>query len=175
MADILFFILLLSGSVAVFQLIFFVLPVFLTKGGAPYVPSSRSAVKKILKLAEPKSDENILDLGSGDGRIVVAFAKLGIEAHGYEISPALVLWSRFRIILSGLWNKAHIHQESLWNADLSGFDTIILFGYRKIMPDLEKKFRQELKPGAKVISNLFKIPGLEPSKTDGEIYRYDGI
>ena len=88
--------------VAELQLIFFVLPIILTKGGAPYIPSGEKEVDKIISLAKIKPGDRVVDLGSGDGRIVIGFAKQGTEAHGYEVNPILVLWSKLKILFSGL-------------------------------------------------------------------------
>src|SRR5882672_3428464 len=87
--------------VAEFNLVFLVLPVFLARRGAPYVPSRKDSIKKMLVLANLKPGDKVVDLGSGDGRIVIAFARNGIDAHGYEISPALVLWSKLMIFALG--------------------------------------------------------------------------
>lgn len=168
----LLFIIFLALVVAEFQLLFFVLPVFLTRGGAPYVPSRKEDIAKMISLAKIKPDDKAVDLGSGDGRIVIALARKGIEAHGYEISPALVLWSRIKIYFLGLSGLAFIHSDSFWNADLSDFSLVTLFGFKKIMGDLETKLDKELKPNSRIISNMFKMPNWQISGEDNGVYEY---
>src|SRR3989338_878500 len=76
--------------------------------GAPYLPTHRESVAKMIELAQVRPADKMVDLGSGDGRIVIAFAKQGIEAHGYEVNPLLVWWSRKNIQRAGLDGRAFI-------------------------------------------------------------------
>src|SRR3989344_2200622 len=105
------YLILFALILAEFVLVFFTLPVIRSRG-APYIPSERDAIKNILELSKIKSGDKAADLGSGDGRLIIAFAKKGIEAHGYEVSPILVMWARFRISILGLSNKAFVHRKS---------------------------------------------------------------
>ncbi|MBI3335210.1 MAG: class I SAM-dependent methyltransferase [Candidatus Portnoybacteria bacterium] len=141
--------------------------------GAPFVPSNRETVKKMIILAGVKPAIKAADLGSGDGRIVIALAKAGAEAHGYEINPLLVWWSRRRIRKEKLRGKAFIHWGSFWRHDLSSFDVITIFGISYIMRGLEKKLKEELKAGARVVSNEFIFPGWLSLKKDGGVYLYE--
>ena len=169
------YILLLAFVVAEFELLFLVLPIFLAGGGAPYVPTLKRDIKKIISISNAKPRDKVADIGSGDGRILVAFARKGIEAHGYEVSPALVAWSKLKIFTLGLSNKAFVHQSSFWEKDFSEFNVVVVFGMTKIMGELDKKLNAELKPGSVVVSNIFKLPGREASASDGNIRRYDII
>ena len=72
-------------------LFFWIIPFSLK--GAIYDPSNNESVKKMVELAQIKPGEKSVDLGSGDGRVVIEFAKKGIQAHGYEINPLLVMIS----------------------------------------------------------------------------------
>ncbi len=140
--------------------------------GAPFLPSFRQSVAKMIEFADIQPGDKAVDLGSGEGRIVIALAKKGIEAHGYEINPVLVIWSWVNVVLSGTYGKAHIHWGNFWSKDLSQFTIVTLFGLTKIMPELEKKLSGELKPGARVVSNVFTFPGWTPSDKEGEIFKY---
>src|SRR5690242_17121198 len=108
------------GSVEIFSMTlslvaaFFLLGVFLlftyaTVFGGPYAPAALNRIETMVKLLKLKKGQKMVDLGSGDGRIVIEFAKRGIESHGYEINPILVFISRLKIKKLGLSNKAHIH------------------------------------------------------------------
>ncbi|KKU26965.1 MAG: hypothetical protein UX39_C0005G0003 [Candidatus Magasanikbacteria bacterium GW2011_GWA2_46_17] len=79
------------------------------KRGAVFVPTDTGAVLTLIEMLEIKSSDKAIDLGSGDGRVVVALALAGAEAHGYEHNPLLVWWSRHKIRRAGLSERAFIH------------------------------------------------------------------
>ncbi|TSC71820.1 MAG: hypothetical protein G01um101438_887 [Parcubacteria group bacterium Gr01-1014_38] len=126
--------------------------------GAPYVPSDPAQVRAMLDLATVQPGETVVDLGSGDGRILEAFARAGAEAHGYEMNPVLVWVARRRIRTAGLIGKAFVHWGSLWRADVRSADVVAVFGVRHIMGRLERKLQRELKDGARVVSNGYQFP-----------------
>ena len=132
--------------------------------GAIYLPTRRKTVAKMIEFADIKSGDVAVDLGSGDGRLVIALARAGAEAHGYEINPLLVLISRYRISKSGLKNKAFIHLKNFWKEDLSQFNVVMIFGISFAMDPLKEKLGKELKSGAKIISNAFTFSGWKPIK-----------
>jgi cyclopropane fatty-acyl-phospholipid synthase-like methyltransferase len=70
--------------------------------GAHYMPTTNEIVIQMLTMAELKPGDKLVDIGSGDGRILIAAAQQGIESVGYEINPLLVLWSRSRIKRAGM-------------------------------------------------------------------------
>lgn len=140
--------------------------------GAPFQPSSNKALKEILTLAKVKRGDKIADLGSGNGKIIIEFAKRGAEAHGFEINPLLVWLSRWRIRKLGLQKKAFVHWKNFMRADLSKFSIITSFQISYIMPGLESKLKKELKRGSKIISNTWKFPNWKPKKTIGHVYLY---
>lgn len=140
--------------------------------GAIYDPSSRAEAEAMSRLAEVRPGEKAADLGSGDGRVVVALARQGAIAHGYEINPILVLVSRRNIRREGLGGRAFIHWGNFWRRRLSGYTLITVFQVGFVMGRLEAKLRRELPPGARVVSHYWRFPGLHPERTDGNIYRY---
>lgn len=127
--------------------------------GAPYVPSRSAQVQALVELSGVHSGQKMVDLGSGDGRIVEAFARAGAEAHGYEINPMLVWTSRQRLRAAGVSGNTFIHWKSFWPIDLSSMDIVVFFGTRHILDQLSEKLRRELKPGSRVVSNGYKLPG----------------
>lgn len=126
--------------------------------GAVFLPTFKPTVQKIVAAAGAKPGMKAVDLGAGDGRIVIALAKAGIEAHGYEINPFLVLWGKTKILQAGLKGRAFMHWGDFWGKDFSNYDIVTVFGMEHIMAKLETKLQDELKPGAKVISNIFSFP-----------------
>lgn len=163
-------IILLSGSIILFIALLFALFSLIT--GAPFVPSRDKAVEKMIALADIKPGERAADLGSGNGKVVIALARAGAEAHGYEINPLLIWWSRINIQRAGLETKAFIHWKSFWGENFITFSVISLYGIPHIMKRLEKKLRTELRPGTRVVSNAFTFPHWIHSKKDNDVYLY---
>ncbi len=141
--------------------------------GAPYVPSSDRKIALMVALAGIKPGERMADFGSGDGRVVIAFARAGAEANGFEINPILVWLSRRKIRQAGLADRAHIHYRSFWRVDAGAFDVVAVFAISHIMRSLERKLERELRPGARLVSNAFALPGRRPTRAEDGVYRYD--
>jgi hypothetical protein len=150
-----FFILLLLNFIPILLFMFSVIP------GAPFVPSSNEATRKILELVKKSMSVRIAELGSGNGKIVIQLAKAGFVVDGYEINPFLVLWSNWQIQRLGLGNNAHIHWQNIWTIDLGLFDTVIIYGIPGIMTRLRDKLETEVRTPTVVISNHFSFPGWE--------------
>lgn len=140
---------------------------------APWVATNPEAVKKMTDLANVKAGVRVADIGSGDGRLVIALALARAEAHGYEINPFLVLLSRLNISQAGLTGKAFIHWKSFWHEDLSKFEIITVYGVPKIMGRLEEKLKRELGTEARIISNIYTFPTWSPSKKEDDVYLYE--
>lgn len=157
--------------IALAYLVFNILVPFFFRG-IFYVPSKREKIKKMIELANIKQGELACDLGSGDGRLVIALAQAGAEAHGYEINPLLVILAKFRIRKAGHSGKAFIHWKNFWQVDFSKFDVITIYGMSFVMKRLEKKLKHELKPNARVVSNAFPFPNWPPSQKAGRVYLY---
>lgn len=140
--------------------------------GAPFIPTDKKKIKTILKFAEAGPGQKIAELGSGDGRLVVALAKTGAEVHGYEINPLLVRWSRYKIKKAGLNKLAFIHQENFWNINLKSFNTIVFFAAGHIMEKLKNKIKTEAKKEVKIISNAFHFNDWQYVKKESQVVLY---
>lgn len=143
--------------------------------GAIYLPSKKKIVKKMIELAKIKSGEKAADLGAGDGRLIIALARAGAEAHGYEINPLLVWLAKTNIRKAGFENKAFIHFRSFWHENFSEFDIVTIYGIGYAMKKLEPKLKQELKPRTRIVSNCFTFPNWPKSKKEDGIYLYEQI
>ncbi|MBX4191374.1 MAG: 50S ribosomal protein L11 methyltransferase [Candidatus Doudnabacteria bacterium] len=142
--------------------------------GAPFVPTQRKNLEKMIELAEIKRGEKLADLGSGDGRILIAAVRAGAIAHGYEINPLLIWYSRYKIKKAGLSDKAFVHWKNFWLENFRQYDVVTVFGITGIMERLESKLLTELKPGSRVVSNIFKFPNWEGKKMEGvTVYRVE--
>lgn len=140
--------------------------------GSPFVPSSDERLDKMIKLANVKPGEKVADLGSGDGKIVIALAQKGAVAYGYEVNPYLAWKSRWKIKRLGLEKNAKIIMKDFWKEDFSSFDLITLYCLPYVMKGLEKKLKTELKPGARIVSNHFTFPNWKPKIVEGETKLY---
>lgn len=162
-------VLIAAAIVAVFTVTGFIAAAYF---GAPFVPTGRDNVMRMLALADVRPGERMADIGSGDGRILIAFARAGVEAHGFEINPMLVWWSRWCIARAGLAGKAFVHQGDYRNEDFSRYTVVTVFGISCIMRALGEKLARELPPGGRVVSNAFSIPGWRPAGSRGDIKLY---
>jgi len=141
-------------------------------GGAFFANTNAELVKKMIALADIKPGDKAVDIGSGDGRLVIALAKAGAQTHGYEINPFLVLRSRRNIKKAGLEGKAFIHLSNFWNEDFSQYNVVSLFQIAHTMVKLEDKLKKELRPGTRIISNYFVFPTWQPVGQNNEIRLY---
>ncbi|XP_064455364.1 ATP synthase subunit C lysine N-methyltransferase-like [Ornithodoros turicata] len=133
----------------------------------PYVPATDTQIRNIASVLRKRQTKvNIVDLGSGDGRVVFEAAKLGFSsAVGVELNPWLVVYSRVRSLLHK--RNAQFIRSDLWRFSLSPFSNVVIFGVEEMMSDLEKKFCAELRPGSWVVACRFPVPGLKPILTEG--------
>jgi SAM-dependent methyltransferase len=116
--------------------------------GAFYAISNTNRIKNIVKLADIKSNDKVIDLGSGDGRILIEFAKKGANCTGIELDPFYTWMSGRNIKNAGLSEKITVKQGNFWNKNLSDFDIIIFYGAQHIMNKMERKLLKEAKKDA---------------------------
>lgn len=130
---------------------------------APYVPSNRRTTAKMLEAAKIKSKDVVYELGSGDGRLVFGAAEKAKKAIGYELSWPIYLLSKFKQWRHG--KKGELNRGSFYDADLGDADIVFCYLLPKTMKKLQQKFEKELKPGCRVISHAFQIPGWKVTET----------
>ncbi len=138
----------------------------------PFVATPEEKVEKMVELAKVKKGQKSVDLGAGDGRIVIAFAKAGAKAYGFEKFKKYYRRALAKIASVGLQEKATIIQSDFWEEDLSSFDIVTVYGMGIIMADLGEKLTRELRPGTVVICNGFQIPNWEEVKEDNHLHLY---
>lgn len=151
---------------------FVVTSIYAVVSGAPFVPSMSSRVQTMLDLADVKPGDRLVDLGSGDGRLVVEAARRGAYAEGWEISPYLWLYSAVRIRLAGLHGRAKVHLGSYWPVHTGTFDVVTLYLLEGHMRRMEDKLMGELGQGSRVVSNAFRFPGWPQHRAEGHVYLY---
>ncbi len=130
--------------------------------GIPCLPTHKKQAKILIELCNIKPGTKVVDLGSGHGRLVMLAAEKGANVVGYELNPFLVLLSRWLIRRKGLSDRVKIYWRSLYRADIKEADVVTTFLFAKPMIKLANGLFKQLKPGAKVVSYTFVIPGWQP-------------
>jgi protein-L-isoaspartate O-methyltransferase len=138
--------------------------------GAPFASIGKNKLQTMLELLDLKKGK-FVDIGAGDGRIVIAAAKKGADAYGLEINPLIALYANANIKKHKV-KKAKILLTDYWKYDTSPFDYVAVWGTKHMMGRLESKLLKELKKGARVVSNHNKFPNWKPTKVKNEVYLY---
>lgn len=131
--------------------------------GAPWVPAHKTDVQRVMRLADIKSGDIFYDLGCGDGRMLVAAAKKGAQAVGYEVSLLPYLVSKIRSVK---YKNIEIKYRDFFLADLSQADVVYFFLMPKHYKKIQKKFERELKPGTKILAYVWPFKDWQEVKLD---------
>jgi hypothetical protein len=136
-----------------------------TKDAGPYVPSPQSVVSDMLRYADVGPNDFLIDLGSGDGRIVLTAAKVfGARGFGVEIKDELVKKSNDAAQKEGLADRVKFLKQDLFKTDMSQASVITMY----LLPDtvnlLKDKFLNELRPGTRIVSHDYPLTGWIPEK-----------
>jgi ubiquinone/menaquinone biosynthesis C-methylase UbiE len=130
-----------------------------------YVATTKGAVQMMLKLADVKKSDIVYDLGCGDGRIVIAAAKVyGARGVGIDIDPRLIRESRNNAKKGGVENLVRFEENDLFKADIHEATVVTLFLLSTINFRLRPKLLQELEPGTRIVSNTFSMGDWSPDK-----------
>jgi SAM-dependent methyltransferase len=131
-----------------------------------YVPTPQEVVEKMIEMARVGPGDVVYDLGSGDGRLVIAAAKAGArEAIGIDIDPERVAEARDNVLAAGVEDRVKIIEGDLFQMDLSGASVITLY----LLPELNLRLRPKLlamKPGTRIVSHAFAMGDWEPDQTE---------
>jgi 16S rRNA A1518/A1519 N6-dimethyltransferase RsmA/KsgA/DIM1 with predicted DNA glycosylase/AP lyase activity len=139
--------------------------------GAPFLPTLNSQIQDIFKLLDLRPGDLLIELGSGDGKILRAAAKRGIISVGYEANPLLVLYSW---LLSWRYRKLIIiHWKNFWHVSIASADGVYVFLLNPYMKKLERKIISEIKKPIKVVSFTFAFPGRKPIKEINGLRLYE--
>jgi len=132
---------------------------------APYVNSPARVVDRMLDLASIRPGETVYDLGCGDGRILIeAVQKFKAKAIGIEISPKIVAEARSHIKKAGVADRAQVIQGDLLETDLTGADVVTIYLATSLNEELRPRLEKFLKPGARVVSHDYAVPGWKPAQ-----------
>src|SRR5256714_12789815 len=136
-----------------------------SKDAGPYVPSPQSVVADMLRYAEVGAKDFLIDLGSGDGRIVLTAAKVfGARGFGVEIKEDLVHRANEAAQKEGLADKVKFLKQDLFKTDISQATVVTMY----LLPDtvnlLKEKLLTELRPGTRIVSHDYPLTGWIPEK-----------
>jgi precorrin-6B methylase 2 len=129
-----------------------------------WVPTPEALVEKMLDLAQVTAKDYVIDLGSGDGRTVIAAAKRGARALGIEYNPDMVELSQRNAAAAGVADKASFMKADIFESDFSKATVITMF----LLPSLNLQLRPkllDLAPGTRLVSNSFTMEAWQDDDT----------
>lgn len=129
-----------------------------------WVPTSQALVDRMLEMAQLTANDRLVDLGSGDGRLVITAAKHGAISRGIEFDPDLVAMSKRAAQAEGVTERATFEQADIFESDFSDASVVTLF----LLPSLNLRLRPtllDMKPGTRVVSNSFAMEAWEPDES----------
>jgi precorrin-6B methylase 2 len=134
---------------------------------APFITTPASVVEHMLKLAGTQPSDVVMDLGSGDGRIVIAAAqKFGARGIGIELDGGLVEESRRNAQRANVAGRVSFVQGDVLTADLGPASVVTLYLLPGLISKLQPRFIYELKPGTRIVAHAFGMAGWKPDRTE---------
>ena len=132
--------------------------------GGPYVPTPHTIAERMLRLANVGPDDYLIDLGSGDGRLVIAAVARhkARGAAGIEIDADLVKQASDEAKAAGVSDRVTFVAGDLFAADIAQATVVTLYLLPSILGDVEAKLRRELRPGTRVVSHDYSLPSWKP-------------
>lgn len=132
----------------------------------PYLPSTTVAVEEILRLADVKPGDLVLDLGSGDGRIPIAAARyFGARGYGVDIDAKLVAEANENARQAGVADRVRFEQKDVFQTDVSQASVVTLYLLSGLVNRLQPKLLKEMKPGARIIAHDYPFEGWTADRT----------
>jgi SAM-dependent methyltransferase len=139
----------------------------------PFITTPPEVVERMLELAGTRADDLVVDLGSGDGRIVIAAAMIyGARGLGIELDAALVEKARDKARAGGVAERVRFVQGDVLLADISQATVVTAYLLPALMAKLQSRFIDELAPGTRIVSHAFAMAGWAPDRS--EIVRISG-
>jgi SAM-dependent methyltransferase len=131
----------------------------------PYVPTPREVVAEMLRLAHVSKDDVVYDLGCGDGRIVIAAAKMGASGVGVDINPDRIRESKENAKEAGAIERVKFIEGDLFEANLKEATVVMLYLLPQVNLKLRPKLLRDLKPGTRIVSHNYDMGDWKPEKT----------
>jgi len=131
----------------------------------PYVPTPEEIVDKMLEIADVGPSDYVIDLGSGDGRIVIAAAEKGAVGHGVDIDEDLLIESRRKAKKAGVDDRVVFLNENIFTTDIREASVITMYLLSSVNKRLRPRLLNDLKPGTRVVSHSFDMDEWRADKT----------
>ena len=129
----------------------------------PYVPTPEQVVDGMLSISKVGPKDVVYDLGSGDGRIVIAAARQGARGVGIDIDPQRIKEARENARKAGVAARAEFREGDLFKADISEATVVTLYLLPRVNLELRPKLLTELKPGTRIVSHGFDMGDWQPA------------
>ncbi len=136
----------------------------------PFVPTSENVVEIMLDMVNVVPGDYVIDLGSGDGRIVIAAAKRGAVGHGIDIDPKRIKEAKENAVKQGVENKVLFMQDDIFKTDFSRASVITMYLLNSVNLKLRPHLLKNLKPGTRIVSHDFDMDDWQPDKHVKEGY-----
>lgn len=150
--------------------VFFVAFSFVVAFGAPFLPILKPKMVIALDLIDLKPGQTLLELGSGDGRVLKAAAQRGLNVVGYELNPLLVIYSK--IVTWKYRKQVKVHLGNYWHKTWPPADGVFVFLLQPYMEKLDAKIKADCRKGTKLVSFAFTIDSRKPAKSKDGLYLY---
>jgi SAM-dependent methyltransferase len=145
---------------------------YFTRYIVPYVPTQDALTDLAIAYAKKSGGKTFLDIGAGDGKVVIAAAHAGFDAVGIEANPLLVHIARWRIRRAGLQSRAKVIRGDFFASPFPPSDIVFMFLLPQIVRKLKGKLQNELPKESTIIVHSFPIPDWEPTFTEGKLLIY---
>ena len=129
--------------------------------GAPWVPARSHDISRLMRALDLKPGMHYVELGCGEGRILQAVAKTGVQVTGYELNPLLWCIAWLRCLP---YKNARVRLVNFWTVDLSSADIVLAFLVPRTMPRLASQAERQMRPGTMLVSYVFDLPGHKPER-----------
>ncbi|MFP4621654.1 MAG: class I SAM-dependent methyltransferase [Bacteroidales bacterium] len=154
----------IAGLTAVFFTVLFIFRVEAQDLDVPYVPTPTKVVNKMLEVADVGAGDYVIDLGSGDGRIMIAAAQRGAYGHGVDIDPERVREAEGNARKAGVSDKVLFLEENIFNTDFRRASVVTMYLLSSVNMKLRSRLLDSLEPGTRVVSHDFDMGDWEPDK-----------
>ena len=161
-----------SSSALILRLTALAFMMFVFSGGhanaqekdAPFVPTPPDVVDKMLDMANVGPGDYVIDLGCGDGRIVIAAARRGATGLGVDLDAELIQKARENAREAGVSERVMFLKQDLFETDISGASVITMYLFPDLINELRPKLTDQLEPGARIVSHDFDMDDWEPDQ-----------
>lgn len=130
----------------------------------PYVPTPQNIVDRMLDIADVQPGDYVIDLGSGDGRIVISAVKRGAWGHGIDLNPKRIEEARANAEAEGISDRVMFLEQNLFETDFSQASVITMYLLNSVNRKLRPHLLEKLEPGTRIVSHSFDMGDWEPEE-----------